>query len=451
MKIDLYFVLAVVVLLLRKSTESTRLHDESAHVADEVLARVAFGSCNHAEKQGFWDIMTQYSPQRLMLLGDNIYADKKDALKRFQAATVDDLTMRYKQLHDDAGFQRLVSQLGGFDNILATWDDHDYGINDGDRTYPLRVESRQIFLDFFQVPSSSPRRSHDGVYYSQTVDTQKNFTYKMIVMDCRYNKDPYGQPNGDFLGAAQWEWLETELQDPSVDLILLGSSIQILPTGKVVEESWSKFPAQRERLLRLLLTSPVPNILLLSGDIHTGEILKAKCGGHVLTEFTASGLTHTFTEGTLPKTYDEAAPLLTLKVATKSLFKRLLYTFYQFVFPHFFRESPQDHYQSVHFGLIDVVVDAELERHLVLQIIGAAGRPVITRRIPLLHKKEMHMAWVQDNVSVVCEPFWGPIPPWRLWLCVAGLSMIPVFSIGGPIGLAAAAIRFAQLYLRRNK
>ena len=34
--------------------------------------------------------------------------------------------------------------------MLATWDDHDYGINDGGNTYKMRKESQKVFVDFFQ-------------------------------------------------------------------------------------------------------------------------------------------------------------------------------------------------------------------------------------------------------------------------------------------------------------
>ena len=61
-----------------------------------------------------------------------------------------------------------------------------------------------------------------------------------------------------------------------MDLILLGSSIQILPTHKLVEESWSAFPVARQRLLQLLASSAAP-VVLLSGDVHMAEASRAAC------------------------------------------------------------------------------------------------------------------------------------------------------------------------------
>ena len=222
-------------------------------------------------------MMEKYQPNQLILLGDNMYADKKVRFGVFEAASEADLKYWYGLLDEDRNFRSLVDSMGGFESLIATWDDHDFGINDGDGNYPLRNVSKQLFLDFFRVPEDDRRREIgrlDGVYSAKTFRTSSSFSYKIILFDTRFDKDAYSVKGGDFLGAVQWKWLEEELADESVDLILLGSSIQMLPTGKVVEEAWARFPVARQRLLRLLLSSPIRDVLLLSGDIHTAEILK---------------------------------------------------------------------------------------------------------------------------------------------------------------------------------
>ena len=69
------------------------------------------------------------------------------------------------------------------------------------------------------------------------------------------------------------------MADDTVDMILLGSGIQVLPTDKILEEGWHDFPNARRRLLSLLQYTRenfTPNVFVLSGDIHTGEILQGK-------------------------------------------------------------------------------------------------------------------------------------------------------------------------------
>lgn len=162
----------------------------------------------------------------------------------------------YASLGREYHFKQFVSKIG-WANIYATYDDHDYGINDGDKTYSLRNLSQQLFLDFFKVPKDSERRSRSGVYssHSYEIKSRAKLIVKVILLDTRYNKDPYNffKGEGDFLGMEQWAWLENELGDPIADIILLGSSIQVLADDKFLEETWSRFPAARKRLLSLVI------------------------------------------------------------------------------------------------------------------------------------------------------------------------------------------------------
>ena len=46
--------------------------------------------------------------------------------------------------------------------VIGTWDDHDYGINNGGGEFRLKDETRDIFLDFIGEPSDSVRRLDRG-------------------------------------------------------------------------------------------------------------------------------------------------------------------------------------------------------------------------------------------------------------------------------------------------
>ena len=124
----------------------------------------------------------------------------------------------------------------------------------------------------------------------------------MILLDTRSNKDArrprqtynpfsssgssggsseplYFKTDGDFLGDEQWTWLFDELLEAyRYDLIILGTSIQLLRGDGVVEESWSEFGFRREQLLRYLaIVNSYTDVLILSGDVHHAEVSQAKC------------------------------------------------------------------------------------------------------------------------------------------------------------------------------
>jgi alkaline phosphatase D len=240
--------------------------------------KIVFGSCNRQFVQSIWRQLEQVRPERVILLGDNIYADKKVHWFKFVDASPDEIYRHYCNLNGNKRWQSFVRSVGGFDNVHAVWDDHDFGTNDGDRFYAHKDASRKLFLDFFRVPESSPRRHRSGVYDSsihplRTRPGMPTLYYKIILLDVRYNLNVKGDlPERDILGEEQWLWLEAELQDEAPFVTLLSSGIQVLPTGKIVEESWSRAPEARDRLLRMILNAKSRNVFILSGDVHMAEI-----------------------------------------------------------------------------------------------------------------------------------------------------------------------------------
>lgn len=97
------------------------------------------------------------------------------------------------------------------------------------------------------------------------------------------------------LGEAQWQWLEKELGRKDIKLFIIGNGTQIIP-DKYPYEKWANFPKSRNRLFNLLQKNQDKKFILLSGDLHTGEISRITPEGFSspLYEHTSSGLTHYF-------------------------------------------------------------------------------------------------------------------------------------------------------------
>jgi alkaline phosphatase D len=251
---------------------------------------VAFGSCNrHDLPQPLWPVIAQDRPDVWIWLGDNIYGDSDDPAV---------LKSKYNAQLRQPGYAQFRQQVPA---IIGTWDDHDYGRNDGDKTYPFKAQNQQLALDFLQEPAASPRRRQEGIYaaYTYAVGRKK---VKVILLDDRYFQDTLYRdankvyhPNltGDILGEAQWQWLRQQLQDSDADAHIIGSGIQFLPTQHAYEK-WSNFPAARQRLLDLLTETHPKGVLLVSGDRHIGELSRLAVPGlaQPVLEVTSSGLTH---------------------------------------------------------------------------------------------------------------------------------------------------------------
>jgi alkaline phosphatase D len=271
-----------------------------AGAAEPVVSRVAFGSCAKQDQpQPIWDAVVGTAPQAFLFIGDNIYGDTPD---------MDVMRAKYKLLGDQPGYRKLKQTCP----VLATWDDHDYGVDDGGADFAARHASQQVFLDFFEAPRDDPRRGREGVY-SARVFGPEGKRVQVILLDTRFFRSPLKKgyvvgergegrrgkyvpdtdPAATMLGDAQWKWLEEQLKAPA-ELRLIASSVQVLPSEHGWE-SWANFPRERERLLRLIRDTRAAGVLLLSGDRHLAELSHVPADhplavGYPLYEITSSSL-----------------------------------------------------------------------------------------------------------------------------------------------------------------
>jgi alkaline phosphatase D len=274
----------------------------AAETSAAPLTLIGFGSCaQQGAPQPIWKAVNVTKPQVFVMLGDNIYGDTTDMRV---------LKNKYQQLGADPGF----NELRGYTRMLATWDDHDFGQNDAGAEYPMKRESQQLYMDFFNIPAEAPMRKREGVYNSETFGPAGK-RVQFILLDTRYfrsqlagadgtipGKKPYG-PNNDpaatILGEAQWQWLDEQLRQPA-EIRLVFSSIQVAAQDHGGEK-WMNFPRERERLFRLIAETRTKGIIFLSGDRHLAElsVIDPKLG-FPLFDLTSSGLTKAHLAGWRP-------------------------------------------------------------------------------------------------------------------------------------------------------
>ena len=264
-------------------------HDNTSFV-------LAFGSCNNQTLQNelFKEIIT-VKPDVWVWGGDIIYADTEDMglMQKY-----------YNQVKTDSNYLALVKAT----DIIGTWDDHDYGVNDGGYEYVKKDSSQQLLLNFLDVPDTDLRRSQQGVYTSK-IYKSGIYSINIILLDTRYfrsplKKDPTGEkrylPDSTaqktILGNAQWQWLKDNLTYSKADFNIIMSSIQFLSSEHGFE-TWGNMPMEVTKMKQLLINSGANNVIFLSGDRHIAEISKAEIKGlrYPLIDITSSGMTHSYT------------------------------------------------------------------------------------------------------------------------------------------------------------
>lgn len=269
--------------------------------ADELVSKILFGSCIKQDNPvPIFDTILSHDPDVFLFLGDNIYADTED---------IELMRKKYETLGANPGFQKLRETCP----LFATWDDHDYGVNDGGAEFAKKKEAQAAFLDFWQDTEDSPRRKREGVYGSQVMGPEGQ-RLQIILLDTRYFRSPltkgekrlggsyYAEenPNKTLLGEAQWKWLKTELEQPA-EIRLICSGIQIVPEASG-QETWSNLPLERQRLFDLIGETGATGVILLSGDRHWAELSRTtESTPYPIYDLTSSALNQIHSRGTPTK------------------------------------------------------------------------------------------------------------------------------------------------------
>jgi alkaline phosphatase D len=312
-----------------------------------LLRRIGFGSCmDQRRPQPLWDTVLGAGCDLLLFGGDNVYVE--------QPATPASIARAYAQAAELPGLARVRAAVPH----LATWDDNDYGPNDGDASFAHKQASKDAFLRFWGAPADDPRRGREGIHHAALFGPAGR-RVQVILLDDRWFRSPWRRtdqrdapgrerylpdtdPGKTLLGEPQWAWLAQQLRAPA-QLRFIVSGIQVLATGHGWE-SWSLLPRERQRLFDTIARTGAGGVVLLSGDRHFGAFYRETQGvPYPLAEMTASGWTHTWTG------VREAGP------------NRL-----------------GEPYTALHFGVADI--DWE-QRRLALGLVGQDG--AVARRLPL--------------------------------------------------------------------
>ena len=245
--------------------------------------KYALGSCLDQDlEQPIWAAIEKQDIDGFIFLGDNVYGDQK-------SGELGKLKQAYKKQKNRIPLWLYQKK------ILAIWDDHDYGKNDGGGDYKNKQEAQKLFLDFWEISKNDPRRTREGIFFEETQQIEGKKIH-FIGLDTRYfrselkgKKNGYlanDDPNASVLGNEQWDWLDRTLEESKADIVIILSSIQILATNHRFEK-WSNFTVDRKKLLtRIDGLMQDKKVILISGDRHRAGLYQK---GNLI-EITASAL-----------------------------------------------------------------------------------------------------------------------------------------------------------------
>ena len=198
------------------------------------------------------------------------------------------------------GFRERRTVIGGqfLDHILLkypvahVWDDHDYGTNNSDKTFPAKSEALQVYDEYW--PCYDRPNPQAGIWHKFTygdfvevfmldLRSQRDLdTYK----DPRYIPDNLPGANRDELRydparsmldgdesdgdpKGQKQWLKDGLLTSTAQWKIIASTVAWNPTVPK-DDAWWDFLAEREELMQFIEANDIGGIIVVSGDMHSG-------------------------------------------------------------------------------------------------------------------------------------------------------------------------------------
>lgn len=277
----------------KKVTRSYPLHFQTQALwqwrTDPPAFRFAVGSCAYVNEPEFdrpgtpygdkYRIFTTIAAQKpdfMLWTGDNTYTREVDWNTR------NGVLHRYTHTRSLAELQPLL----GATHHYATWDDHDYGPNDADRSYWLKRTTLDIFRNFWGNPNYI--FENEGVTGTfQWADCQ------FFLTDDRWWRTPNELKAGqrDYLGKKQLDWLIDALAGSKAPFkfVVVGGQVS---NPSAIFENYATYAEERAELFRRITEANVPGVIFLSGDRHHSVLWKQeRFGTYPLYDVTMSPLT----------------------------------------------------------------------------------------------------------------------------------------------------------------
>lgn len=212
----------------------------------------------------------------MLWLGDNVYLRETDYYTRKR--------LNYRWAHTRA-FPEMQELLATCANY-ATWDDHDFGPNDANRSFAQKNLTLELHQKYWANPSYGTADAK-GIFGHLSYGDVDFF-----FMDNRYHRAPQHlkDPNKPYWGEAQLTWLKENLLYSRAPFKFVVNGGQIINTNNPFE-NFHSYRKEYAELMDFLESHDIRGVVFISGDRHHTELLKVeRAGTYPLYEFTSSPL-----------------------------------------------------------------------------------------------------------------------------------------------------------------
>lgn len=210
---------------------------------------------------GIWEQVSKKNPEYLLLIGDNVYADKNGKGGGAQTSP-ERIWERYVDT-------RLSLPLYFQERLIPThalWDDHDYGQNNSGTFFQHKIASKEIFNAFW-----AQSLSEENWFKSYGVGGLLSLgDFNLYFLDGRSFRSP--EKTGLHLGLEQEAWLMEKLKEENTPSFLIKGD-QFFGGYHKFESFEGDNPENFQRFIQNLRSLQTP-FIFVSGDRHMSEIMQ---------------------------------------------------------------------------------------------------------------------------------------------------------------------------------
>lgn len=232
--------------------------------------RFVFASCmnDDIEQGDIWQQVVQLEPDVIFLIGDNSYTTYKISEK--YRPTPSDLWRRHAETRNYIKLFRKEKLYP----VIAVWDDHDYGANNGGKDYKYKEQSLAVFKSFFiGLPTNNFKLAGLGLASRATF-----YGIDFFLLDNRTFRTAPSDVSQFHFGDLQSRWLMTNLSDKGYAFVISGDQFF---GGYHRFESFQRHHEQRFMQFLEQLKGVARKVVFLSGDRHLSEAMKIPAGSNL--------------------------------------------------------------------------------------------------------------------------------------------------------------------------
>ena len=231
---------------------------------------MGLGSCAPSDPNHVWTRVIQEGCESFVLLGDTPYIDSAD------------LTVARRK-HREFLAQPEISQMIARMPIWGTWDDHDFGKNDGHGDFPGKHVSRIAFTEY--RANATFGHAENGMVQTDRFGSGRGIytsfrrgPLEVFLLDPRWFSRTAGswadKSKPTCLGKQQWEWLRAGLKNSTATFKALATGMIWDDKKNREKDDWHTYRHEREEIFKFIKSQRISGCFLIGGDIHVSRALR---------------------------------------------------------------------------------------------------------------------------------------------------------------------------------